>query len=90
MIKLLPLAGGLLLVMAALLPFRASASESTSVMHPLALALSRPLAGVVTWPQSRRVFHEPGVLLVVGTSLMGLGVWLRRATASRDEEPPAP
>lgn len=88
MMKILPVAGALLLTVAALLPFRTSASESPSAAHPMALAISRPLTGVVTWPMDRPAFHEPGVLFLVGGGLMVIGGWLRRATTARNQRPP--
>ena len=87
MMKILPVAGVLLLMMAALVPFRASASEESSAAYPRILAVSRPLTSAVTWPLSRPGFHEPGVLLVVGSGLMAGGSWLRRATAARRQRP---
>ena len=88
MMRILPVAGALLLTITASLPFRASALESPSAAYPMAMAISRPLSGVVTWPASRPAFHEPGVLIVVGGGLMAIGGWLRRATAARDRRPP--
>jgi hypothetical protein len=85
MMRLLPVAGALLLTIVATLPFSASASEGASAAHPMILAVSRPLTRVVTWPISRPAFHEPGVLLLVGSGLMVVGGWLRRATTARKQ-----
>lgn len=84
--KILLAAGAALLIVAALLPFRALASSPATGTRTMAFAISQPLAGLVAGSLPRFPVAEPGLLLVVGSGLIGLGSLMRRITS---EPPPS-
>jgi hypothetical protein len=84
--KILLAAGAALLVAAALLPLRALASTTGPETRTMALAIGQPLSRFVSGSFSRVAVAEPGLLIVVGSSLISLGSLVRRITS--DDGPP--
>jgi hypothetical protein len=68
-------------LLTALLPVTAAVSAAPAERSPVQVALAQPLGALGPLAAvHRRVLPEPGLLMLIGGGLMGLGALVRRAT----------
>jgi hypothetical protein len=65
------------LLITALLPVAAAVSAEQAA-SPVPVAITQPLATTVPFARGTRLVSESGLLLIVGTGLLGLAAVMRR------------
>jgi hypothetical protein len=68
------------LLVTALLPLAAVVSAEPAAPTPAPVAITQPLAAVMPMVGGRKLLPESGLLLLVGSGLLGLAAVMRRAT----------
>ena len=75
------------LLMIALLPVAAAASAEPASTMPVPVAIAQPLGTISTemLAPATPILPEAGLLVLVGTGLMGLAAIVRRATKNNED-----